>query len=335
MLWKKHNDVQNWIHRESFLFNGVKDLVVDDATMITTVTHTASGASCRVHELGATILSYRSGDKEPLFLSSAAVLDGSKAIRGGIPICFPIFGPPKDTDSTMPQHGFARVSTWNLTRIYDEPKLAGATYTLDLADVTAGRGENNPWSVQRSQQDGTDCRLTYDIEIRPDSLVCRLQMENTGKKTFEFQALLHNYFAVAHHAATDPQQTSVRGLIGYTIQDKVSGQSGHLSTADMITIQGEVDRVYLAPADRSAVQATVMVGSKHVIPIVAAADIDSEVSRVSCVVWNPGPTKAAGMSDFGNDEYHDMICVEPGMIGDNQALVPGQRATLMQTINFA
>ena len=37
-------------------------------------------------------------------------MDGSKAIRGGIPVVFPNFGPWK----LGPQHGFARISQWTV-----------------------------------------------------------------------------------------------------------------------------------------------------------------------------------------------------------------------------
>ena len=70
---------------------------------LTTITHTASGASAKIHAFGATVISFVTSGREHLFVSQKAVYDGSKAIRGGVPICFPIFGPPKG-ESTMPQH---------------------------------------------------------------------------------------------------------------------------------------------------------------------------------------------------------------------------------------
>jgi D-hexose-6-phosphate mutarotase len=84
---------------------------------LTTITHTASGASCQIHAVGATVTSYKSANgREHIFVSKDAIFDGSKAIRGGIPICFPIFGPPAKKESTMPQHGFA-VSMHQPTRL--------------------------------------------------------------------------------------------------------------------------------------------------------------------------------------------------------------------------
>ena len=54
---------------------------------------------------------------ETLFLNFVqAKLDGSKAIRGGIPVVFPNFGPWK----LGPQHGFARISSWTVDQKGDD-----------------------------------------------------------------------------------------------------------------------------------------------------------------------------------------------------------------------
>jgi glucose-6-phosphate 1-epimerase len=56
--------------------------------------------------------------KERLFLSSKAILDGTKAIRGGIPIVFPCFGAPQHPEHLkLAQHGFARTSLWTFRKI--------------------------------------------------------------------------------------------------------------------------------------------------------------------------------------------------------------------------
>lgn len=81
---------------------------------LTTITHTASGATAQIHAVGATVISFKGANgRENLFCSSKAVMDGSKAIRGGIPICFPIFGPPTG-DSTMPQHVSHKMCKWRV-----------------------------------------------------------------------------------------------------------------------------------------------------------------------------------------------------------------------------
>jgi glucose-6-phosphate 1-epimerase len=49
-----------------------------------------TGESVDVLLHGATVISWKSGAKENLWLSDAAILDGSKPVRGGIPIVFPV-----------------------------------------------------------------------------------------------------------------------------------------------------------------------------------------------------------------------------------------------------
>ncbi|KAI6047629.1 galactose mutarotase-like domain-containing protein [Pisolithus marmoratus] len=82
------------------------------------------GASLELLLFGATITSWKAGSQrspeptERLFLSSRAVLDGSKPVRGGIPIVFPCFGPPVHPEHTrLPQHGFARNELWKFDSI--------------------------------------------------------------------------------------------------------------------------------------------------------------------------------------------------------------------------
>ena len=73
---------------------------------------------------GATVISWKSPDVaggeplERLFVSSKAALDGSKPVRGGIPIVFPIFGAPELPQfSKLKQHGYARSSTWSFISV--------------------------------------------------------------------------------------------------------------------------------------------------------------------------------------------------------------------------
>jgi hypothetical protein len=50
-----------------------------------------SGESVTVYLYGATVTSWKANGQEQLFLSEKAHLDGSKPIRGGIPLVFPVF----------------------------------------------------------------------------------------------------------------------------------------------------------------------------------------------------------------------------------------------------
>ena len=50
------------------------------------------------------------------------------------------------------------------------------------------------------------------------------------------------------------------------------------------------------------------------------------------VVWNPWAEKAAAMSDFGDDDYPFMLCVEAGRVVTPQSLAAGQTFECAQTL---
>jgi glucose-6-phosphate 1-epimerase len=93
-------------------------------TKVPNVLNILQGSSTEILLYGATIISWKSGSesdktlKERLFVSSKAALDGSKAVRGGIPVVFPCFGAPTHPEhSKLPQHGFARNQVWSFSDI--------------------------------------------------------------------------------------------------------------------------------------------------------------------------------------------------------------------------
>jgi glucose-6-phosphate 1-epimerase len=268
-----------------------------------------------------------------LFLSRDAKLDGSKAIRGGVPLVFPQFGQP---DKSMPQHGFLRVTFWTVDKssIYDLPDSAGVTYMLDLKDVKNARG--GAWDVETTKY---DCKLFYHIKIDGKSFTTELEIQNTGTVEFPFQTLLHTYYVVDDKAALDSKQCNVTGLAGYSVDDKISKTTYiHEESKDPIIIDGEIDRVYNPPPPstqtsnykNNGVNVIVAVGGGNTMKVSATGEVDGESVAVSCVVWNPHIEKAEGMSDFTNDQYHEMICVEPGLLA-GETLRPGKKAALTVT----
>lgn len=292
--------------------------------MTITTLHHPSGSSCKIHSFGATVISFAT-DQEHLFVSREAKLDGSKAIRGGIPLVFPVFG-PSASPSTMPQHGFARVNTWELV----ESTETAASYTLALADVTAGRGENNPWSVEEATKNGTDVLLKYNVSLETDRLITTLTAHNTGKTAFDMEALLHSYFTVPEKAAHDNNRTFITGLDNYSVVDKVTEMSGQIiiqPVGEPVVIRGETDRVYDPPQSTSAANVCLTTPQRKL-------KIMTEGSTgISCVVWNPGKEKAEALPDMNDDAYEEFICVEPGILTDRKiSLQPGKEAFLRQSI---
>jgi glucose-6-phosphate 1-epimerase len=116
----------------------------------------------------------------------------------------------------------------------------------------------------------------------------------------------------------------VTGLKGADYLDKVDGFSRKTERAEHVRILRETDSVYL--------------NTPHTVEI-----HDSKLQRririeksgsLSTVVWNPWVDKAQQMPDFGNEEYKEMICVEPGNVGENKITLPaGKSASLKMEIS--
>ena len=303
--------------------------------LIHTINHTASGASIQISAYGATLISYKSVQREHIFVSKLALLDGSAPVRGGIPLVFPIFGPPTVAGSTMPQHGFARRNIWTALNEYDTQESAGITFQLDLSQTSAGRGDGNIWTATEENK-VYDCTLLYHVDFNGTQMTNRLTIQNTGVTAFPFQCLLHTYYKVEGNAAMNPHQCFVQGLEGYICDDKVTKEPKYVHTSEAITIGDEVDRVYAPPTEGGSdiVSATIGVGNSMVVTMEASGQVDNVTVPISCVVWNPYIEKAAGLADFDNDEYHDMLCVEPGILGNDIVLQPGKEAYLQQVIKI-
>jgi glucose-6-phosphate 1-epimerase len=224
----------------------------------------------------------------------------------------------------MPQHGFARVNHWDLI----ESTETTASYTLRLADVTAGRGEHNPWSIEEVAKNGIDVLLKYEVSLGADYLLTTLTVQNTGKTAFDMEALLHSYFAVPEKATHDNSRTFITGLDRYSIVDKVTQESGHAQPeGEPVVISGETDRVYDPFEGKTSAQVQLVTPQRNL-------DITAEGSNaISCVVWNPGKEKAKAMPDMHDGAHEEFVCVEPGILTDRMIrLEPGDEAFLKQTI---
>jgi glucose-6-phosphate 1-epimerase len=267
-----------------------------------TVTHQASGASCTVHAFGATVISFKTDSgRECLFVSRDAILDGSKAIRGGIPLVFPQFGQP---DESMPQHGFLRANLWTLEEdsIHDNDKEAGLSYSLDLKNAKNSRG--GPWNTDTA----FDCKCVYSIAISGSKMTTTLEIKNCGSAAFPFQTLQHTYLSVDENGALDPTQCYVKGLEGYSVSDKITNEEYPWEDKPVI-ISDIVDRVYNPPPGKDVVDVLVGVGSGKTLRLTASGTVDGTSTPVSCVVWNPYKEKAAAMGDFGDDQVSLLIIV--------------------------
>lgn len=234
-----------------------------------------------------------------LWLSPAAVLSEGTAIRGGVPVCFPWFGP--GIDGTMkPGHGFARLTQWNVARA--EVDEAGVAVVLTMNSSTA-TAPSFPY------------RYAADLSIRAASdLVIKFTVTNQDSVAFTFEEALHAYLAVS-----DVEQIVIEGLDEAPYTDKARGGAQAIQSG-ALRLTGETDRAYRSTAD------------------VVVRDRDrtlhvSKMGSASTIIWNPGQQLATTMSDIGADYWRGFVCVEAGnVLEDAIALEPGMSHTMTYSL---
>ncbi|KAL1844344.1 hypothetical protein VTJ49DRAFT_23 [Mycothermus thermophilus] len=281
-----------------------------------------TGESVEVLLHGATVISWKdaAGD-EKLWLSEAAKLDGSKAVRGGIPVVFPVFGtaPDHEQTKTLPQHGFARTSRWEFlgkSTSEDSSSLSSPSVKLDFGLSSAAAGLD-PLARERWP---FAFNLIYSVTLTRDSLNTGIVVTNDGEKPFDCQVLLHTYLRVK-----DISSVTIEGLASTPYTDKVASTTNQ-THPDPLTITAETDRVYTP----SSLSAAVTVSESGVPKFRVTRDNLTDV-----VVWNPWTNKAAGMADFEpKDGFRQMLCVEPGSVSSWQVLEQGDAFEGAQTITL-
>jgi glucose-6-phosphate 1-epimerase len=234
----------------------------------------------RVALQGAHVLDWTPRGEEPvIWVSEAARFGPGLPIRGGIPICWPWFG-PHPTDPEQPQHGFARTATWQVVAV---ERLADdrTRLTFRLPD-----GQGGPaWPHE--------LELLYMVTVGR-TLELDLVTRNAGEAPVTIGQALHTYFRVG-----DPAEVAVYGLEGCRYLDKLTGSEG---VQDRRLIPGgPIDRVYLGAVRDCVIED----------PTLGRAIRVSKRNSEATVVWNPGffaPGPVRG--DFGPSGSRNMLCLE-------------------------
>lgn len=255
----------------------------------------------KFHPSTAHLLSWiPNGHEEVLWLSAKAILDGSTAIRGGVPICWPWFG-PKDG---KPAHGFARNSKWEL--VSEEVDEGSTKISLEMV-----------FEDKYKEYWAFDTRLVFEVEEEGNTLSLQLTTYNTGKSTIEITQALHTYFAIS-----DISNIRIEGHEGGTFLDQLTGKEEIQSGA--VTFDRETDRIYYT-------------GGKSVLidPGKNRKMIIEKGGSLSTVIWNPWVEKSAGMKDMAPDSYRTMVCVEAAnTAADVSVIDPGGQYTISQEITI-
>lgn len=253
-------------------------------------------SAARIALQGAHVMTWQPKSQKPvIWLSQAAKFAPGKSIRGGVPICWPWFG-PHATESGYPGHGFARTIPWLLLEAHRLPDRRVRLVFEPQLDETC-----------RAQwPHASTVRFTVTLG---QELVVSLATTNTGSTSFTLGQALHTYFAVG-----DVHRIEIAGLEGCRYIDKVDGGK-RKKQQGRVTIVGEVDRIYLDTAGCCGI----------IDPAWKRTILITSTGSRSTVVWNPGKEKAARMGDFGRQGEDRMVCVETAnAAADAITLAPGE-----------
>lgn len=257
---------------------------------------TSGKATGEIYLLGANVTSWKpAGREEVFFVSSQSRWEDGRAIRGGVPVCFPWFGGKAD-DAKAPAHGFVRTKAWQLESI----ARAGDGVTVSM--FTESNEDRKKWWP-------ADFRLAYRATFDSE-LSLELEVTNLGETPLRFEEALH-----AYHRVGDIEKVRVRGLDTVHYLDKTDSNQTKTQQGE-IAIVSETDRVYLDTRDAIELDDPAL---KRRIRVT------KENSRTT-VVWNPWIDRAHSLADFADDEWKRMICIETSNVSDYSVdLAPGQQ----------
>lgn len=252
---------------------------------------------------GATVISWKVDDVEQLWLSEGAKLDGTKPVRGGIPLVFPVFGKStKEGFQSLPQHGFARNSTWEF--------LGQTTENPPTVQFALSPEQANPEIYSKWGNGDNDFTLFLTITLNQDNLTTKIEVSNSDSKPWSFNWLFHTYLKV-----NEIEDTLVNNFPGETCYDQLISET-YVEKSPAIDFNHELDRIYKN------------VSTDKVIQVIELGKVVHNVKRMNLpdiVVWNPWIDKSNGMSDFQpKSGYHNMVCIEPGHVHDFVELKPGE-----------
>ncbi len=257
----------------------------------------AGGDRATVALYGAQVLNWEHRGAEQLWLSPHARLGTGKGVRGGIPVCWPWFG-PHDDDAAKPAHGFVRVRDWRVDATASGDDHASITLSFATRPEMA-----SVWPH--------DAQVALTVRLG-DGLSLRLETANTGRDPFVLGEALHTYFAV-----TDIGEVEITGLDGIDYIDKLDDNARKRQVGP-VTVGEEVDRIYVGETGNILLRD----GARRL-------GITSAGSR-SAVVWNPWIAKSRRLGDMGApDAFRHMMCIETANAGSDRILLkPGERHVL-------
>lgn len=255
-----------------------------------------------------------------LWLGEKVQYKKGKAVRGGVPICYPLFADyeanheaVKDSFSYgMIRHGFGRMIDWH----FEKGDLESEIEASDKIRVTFElKKENIPIYPNLPIQ----AELVF--EFHRYYFAIYLNVTNTSDKVCNFSQGFHTYFNTS-----DITQTHIEGFDGVTYKGAISKNSlernNSFTQTGNITFDKEVDRIYFASPDIELVtpESRILLQSK---------------GSDSTIVWNPWIEKSEDLDQFLPDDYQKMLCIETANADKNYvALQPKQTHQLAMKVSY-
>ncbi|MCF7200485.1 D-hexose-6-phosphate mutarotase [Pseudomonas oligotrophica] len=264
-----------------------------------------------VAEQGAQLLAYHQGEAQPvIWLSEQATFERGQPVRGGIPVCWPWFGDLMRNPQAIreqhadageaPFHGLVRAIDWQLAASHCEADAA----VIEFRCAQAASGELPGWPH----------KVEASLRIRLDeALQVSLTSHNLDDHPVTISQALHSYLAI-----DDIHQARVAGLEERPYVDTLDDWQNHEQRGEL-RFTGETDRIYLQLPDTlrlidGAAQRSIELGSE---------------GSASAILWNPWIDKARRLSQFAEDAWQRMLCIETAnVLDDARTLAPGERHTL-------
>ncbi|MBR9792289.1 MAG: D-hexose-6-phosphate mutarotase [Gammaproteobacteria bacterium] len=264
------------------------------------VTVSNASASCRISLFGGHVLSFipSHDNRDRLWVSPVAVLNGERPIRGGIPLCWPWFSDAHGkAKGELPSHGFLRTQMWDIS----EFNCDGTTSEMVLAPATTkGPGFNY------------ECAVKLRLKIASELTVSLETTSLEEQQALTLNCALHTYFDVNNIADVE-----LEGLSG-DYKDKLEDWAVKPAPTPY-TFSGETDRIH-----QEAPETLTILANQSPYITIGSAGHDS------VVVWNPWQS-AASMSDMDAFGYKQMLCVETA-VTNGTTVNPGDVHTLTQVI---
>ncbi|OZG72148.1 hypothetical protein BTA51_17490 [Hahella sp. CCB-MM4] len=259
--------------------------------------------------MGGQVLTYASHGQRPvLWENSRLELSTGAALRQGIPICWPWFGPLNQNQDPViqqfagdqpPSHGLVRETLW---------ELVSATEQAEYTEVVLAKGVHLPGL------EGLGITMRYRFS---DRLECQLVSHNQTDQLVNLSFAMHTYLAVS-----DIKNVSIHDLDGIPYIDSLDRGAKHLQNGH-ITFDKEVDRIYYNTPPLIRMKDA---GWKRTISLEAPESHSS-------IVWNPWIEKSKRLSQFSPESYRDMVCIETARAWNDFAPIPaGERHEVTLTL---